>query len=118
MNCLALTKLKTLNISGFAFVEDCKLSINLPELEEFKYTVLYPDKFASQHTYYANEVTDEHVAQREKDRATIESIKTDIEANCPKMKRDKVFVKINIRSTRGFKVEGFKLVELSGKSFE
>ena len=115
---MALPKLKTLNISGFAFVEDCKLSINLPELEVFKYAVLYPAKMGTQSVYYANKVTDEHEAQREKDRATIESIKADIEANCTKLKRDKLSVKIDIRDGRGFKVEGFKLVELSKRSFE
>ena len=90
MNCLVLPKLQTLNIKGFAFVEDTKLSINLPELREFKYAVLYPAKYAN------NKVTDEHETQREKDVLTIEAIKTDLEANCKKLKPDGVTTKIDI----------------------
>ena len=67
-------------------------------------------------SYYQNKVTDEHEAQRERDKLTMEAIKTDIEANCPKLKPNGVSVKINIRDGRGFAVEGFRFVELKTKT--
>ena len=122
INCLALPKLKTLNISGFAFVEDTKL--NLPELTDFRYKILYPSKLtlttprASGDVLLTPNITEAHETQRETDRATIEAIKEDIEANCPKLKPNGVKVEFNIRNNNSrFAVVGFRLAELSKKSF-